>query len=285
VLLATIYVAALSGPMIQSLGYGATMAISALLVWLTSWLPIRVAPAPKPPEVMAAYEKAPFWVMWGRAWGTLRSRPFRHLLLSTSAFWFALNLLMASLALWVVNVLRGKEADVALIMAPFIVANLLGFVLFNFLARRIGKYKVFVLMFASMALIAPWWYMVERQSGSLPYSHAMVFCFLLGFPLAAFQAIPFAILADVIDHDEKEHGVRREAIFFGIQAIFQKTFIGLSIVVMQYMRVSLGEERALRLLGPVAGVFCLIGLLAWLGYPLREGAQEKRDGAREGGKE
>lgn len=274
VLLATIYVAALSGPMIQRLGYGTTMAISGVLIWLTSWLPILVAPQKDTVEA-AHTEKASLPVIWTRSWGTLRSKAFRHILLSTSAFWFALNLLMASIALWVVNVLKGKEADVAMIMMPFIVANLLGFVVFNRMAHRFGKYKVFVIMFVMMATIAPFWYLVQRQQGDWPYLHAMLLCFGLGFPLAAFQVLPFALLADVIDQDEREYGVRREAIFFGMQAIFQKTSIGLSIVVMQYMRTSLGEVTALRLLGPLAGLFCLIGLITWIGYPLREEPPQK----------
>ncbi|MCB9644001.1 MAG: MFS transporter [Myxococcales bacterium] len=273
VLVATIYVAALSGPMIQGLGYGTTMAISAALILLTSWLPILVAP--KQDTVESAHtEKASLPVMWARSWGTLQDKAFRHILFSTSAFWFSLNLLMASIALWVVNVLKGKEADVAQIMMPFIVANLLGFFIFNRLAHRIGKYKVFIIMFVMMAFVSPFWYFIERQSGSMPYSHAMILCFGLGFPLAAFQVVPFALLADVIDQDEKKHGARREAIFFGMQAIFQKTSIGLSIVIMQYMRTNLGEVKALRLLGPLAGIFCVIGLFAWLGYPLREAPQD-----------
>ncbi len=269
VLLATIYVAALSGPMIQKLGYGTTMAISGVLILLTSWLPILVAPNKDTAE-SAHTEMSSLPVMWARSWGTLRSKAFRHILLSTSAFWFALNLLMASIALWVVNVLKGKEADVAVIMMPFIAANLLGFFIFNRMAHRLGKYKVFVVMFVMMAAVAPFWYLVQRLDGNWPYAHAMLLCFGLGFPLAAFQVLPFALLADVIDQDERENGVRREAIFFGMQAIFQKTSIGLSIVVMQYMRIHLGEVTALRLLGPLAGLFCVIGLLCWVGYPLRD---------------
>ncbi len=269
ILIATVYVAALSGPLIQALGYVYFMLLSSLLVLAASLAPLWAA-KPQPYTRPKGKEEATIGQIVKWTLSTWNNRPFRHVLLSTSFFWFGLNLLMAAIALWVTNVLGGKEADVALVMGPLIVSNLLGFWLFNILARRRGKYFAFILMFIGMILVTPSWFFVQRLTGDMPYLHAMIMSFCLGFPLAGFQSLPYAVLADVIDHDEELSGERREAIFFGMQAIFQKSMIGLSMVVLQLMRSSFGEVMGLRLLGPVAAISCLIGLISFLGYSLRE---------------
>lgn len=268
ILIATIYVAALSGPIIDAIGYLAFILISGVLVFIASVLPLKAArpvPYKRDPQHEAGLKAIIRWTF-----STMKNIPFRYVLISTSFFWFGLNLLMAGVALWVVNVLGGKDADIAVVMGPLILSNLIGFPIFNLIAKKKGKYFAFLLMFVGMVIVGPIWYFVERQPGNIPYLHAMVMSFLLGLPLAGFQALPYAILSDVIDHDEKLSGERREAIFFGMQAIVQKTMIGLSMVILQMMRVWFGEQMGLKLLGPVAALFSLIGLISFLGYPLRE---------------
>ncbi len=271
ILIATIFVAVASGPLIQVLGYFPFMLIAGTLVFLTAIAPLKVIQRkpyfPQSEEV--PHRKSLKEVMkW--TFSTLKNKPFRHILWSTSLFWFGLNLLMAGVALWVTNVLGGKEGDVALVMGPLILSNIIGFVIFNRFARSKGKYRAFILMFVGMVLIAPFWFFVERTSGPWPYWQAMILFFFLGFPIAGFQVLPFALLADVIDYDEKERGERREAIYFGMQAIIQKTAIGLSMVALQYLRTTLGEVLALRLIGPIVAIACLMGILSFRGYKLRE---------------
>lgn len=270
ILVATIYVAALAGPLIEAMGYFWFVLMSAVLVTISCLLPLLVIKPIRYTRPVSHQSGIKEILKW--TFSTLKNIPFRYVLVSTSMFWFGLNLLMASVALWVTNVLGGKEAHVAFVMGPLIVSNLIGFPFFNWLAKKKGKYFSFLLMFVMMVFATPFWYFASRQSGALPFCYwqAMIVSFLLGFPLAGFQTLPYAILSDVIDHDEELSGERREAIFFGMQAIVQKTMIGLSVVVMQYMRLHFGEELGLRLLGPVASVFCFIGLIGFLGYPLRE---------------
>ena len=268
VLVATIFVAVASGPLIELLGYFYFMLMAGTLVFLAAIAPLKVIE--KKAYKHTGETKSGLKEIVGWTFSTLKNKPFRHVLLSTSLFWFGLSLLMAGVALWVTNVLGGKESDVALVMGPLIVSNIIGFILFNRLARAKGKYIAFVITLISMMLIAPIWFFVHRTSGELPFLQAMILFFLLGFPIAGFQVLPFAILADVIDHDEQQQGERREAIYFGMQAIVQKTVIGIAMVVLQYMRISFGESLALRLIGPIVGVSCLFGIFFFRGYSLRE---------------
>jgi glycoside/pentoside/hexuronide:cation symporter, GPH family len=76
------------------------------------------------------------------------------------------------------------------------------------------------------------------------------------------------LLADVIDADAGRSGTRREAIYFGVQAILQKSMIGLSIVSFAQIQSALGPT-GLRWTAIIAGLACLAGLICFSRYRLK----------------
>ena len=68
-----------------------------------------------------------------------RSRNFLPLLISTTFYWFGLNLLLMLVPRWVEEVLRLNRDANTWVMLPFIGLNLIGFFIFNWLAKRIVK--------------------------------------------------------------------------------------------------------------------------------------------------
>ncbi len=97
---------------------------------------------------------------------------------------------------------------------------------------------------------------------------------ILGIPAAGFLMLPFAILSDVADYDESISGQRREAIFFGVQAIFQKSMIGVSILAFSLIALMGSDNKVylfgLQMIPLVAGAAFLISFLLFLKYPIRE---------------
>jgi Na+/melibiose symporter-like transporter len=91
---------------------------------------------------------------------------------------------------------------------------------------------------------------------------------LAGLPVAGFGVVAFALLADVIDADTARTGLRREAIYFGVQAILQKSMIGFSVVTFAFLQRAPGTS-GLVWTSLLAGTFCLCGLLCFLPYRLR----------------
>ena len=91
---------------------------------------------------------------------------------------------------------------------------------------------------------------------------------LAGLPVAGFGVVAFALLADVIDADTARTGIRREAIYFGVQAILQKSMIGLSVVTFALLQRAPGTS-GLEWTSLLAGAFCLSGLVFFLRYRLR----------------
>jgi GPH family glycoside/pentoside/hexuronide:cation symporter len=97
---------------------------------------------------------------------------------------------------------------------------------------------------------------------------------LVGIPVSGIMVLPPALLADVIDYDETLTGRRREGIYYGVQAIFQKIAIGLSIAAATALMYAGGSETpavwGLRMISASAGAAALVSLAFFARYPIRE---------------
>ena len=80
------------------------------------------------------------------------------------------------------------------------------------------------------------------------------------------------MIADLVDYDEKVTGSRREAMYFGMQGLMLKFAIALSALFFGFLLRTFGyssaEPLGILLLGPVAGVFVLVGLSIFSKYPI-----------------
>jgi glycoside/pentoside/hexuronide:cation symporter, GPH family len=195
---------------------------------------------------------------------------FLPLLISTSLYWFALNLLLMLVPRWV-QVQLGMEKDsVTWLMLPFIAVNLVAFFIFNWLAKRLGKYRCFLFVFALTVLVFGLVGISDRiQIGLSQFNVAQCIVGLAGVPVGGFGVLAFALLADVIDEDSTRYGLHREAIFFGVQAIFQKSMIGLSAVAFGWLQ-TFGSSQSFHGCAFLAAAICLAGLFAFARFPIRK---------------
>ena len=195
---------------------------------------------------------------------------FLPLLISTSLYWFALNLLLMLVPRWV-QVQLGMEKDaVTWLMLPFIAVNLIAFFIFNWIAKRFGKYRSFLLVFALTVLVFGLVGISDRiQIGLSQFTVAQCVVGLAGVPVGGFGVLAFALLADVIDEDSNRRGLHREAIFFGVQAIFQKSMIGLSAVAFGWLQ-TFESSQSFHGCAFLAATICLAGLFAFTRFPIRK---------------
>jgi Na+/melibiose symporter-like transporter len=202
-------------------------------------------------------------------WQVLTNRDFLPLLVSTSFYWFALNLLLMMVPRWVQARLGLSQDAVTWLMLPFLGLNLLGFFFFNWFAKRVGKFIALVCVFLGSALVFSLFGWSDRLGLPVaPFVSAQLIAGLAGLPVAGFGVVAFALLADVIDADAARTGIHREAIYFGVQAILQKSMIGLSVVSFAALQHASGTS-ALGWTALLAGFFCLCGLVCFLRYRLR----------------
>jgi GPH family glycoside/pentoside/hexuronide:cation symporter len=256
---------ALSGLVIQNGGYVALGCVLAIAV-LVSFYPLTFCVREhfvQPEENRSSLRQLFAWIIQ-----ISRSRTFLPLLISTTFYWFSLNLLLMLVPRWVEEVLHlNRDAD-TWVMLPFIGLNLIGFFIFNWLAKRVGKFRGFLLVLGSSALIFP----LIALSGVLPIGtpllRTQIALALAGLPVAGFAVLPFALLADVIDLDSERSGIRREAIYFGVQAIFQKSMIGVSVIFFAWSHEVAGPG-GLYGIALLAGVMCAAGFIAFCFYPVR----------------
>ncbi len=255
---------ALSGLVIQNGGYialGCMLAVAALISFYPLTFCVREHFVPE--KNRSSLGQLFAWIA-----EVSRSRTFLPLLISTTFYWFSLNLLLMLVPRWVEEVLHLNRDAVTWVMLPFIGLNLIGFFIFNWLAKRIGKFRAFLLVLGSSALIFPLIAVGGVLSIGSPLLRTQIALALAGLPVAGFAVLPFALLADVIDLDSERSGIRREAIYFGVQAIFQKSMIGISVIFFAWSHEMAGP-RGLYGIAVAAGVMSAAGFVAFCFYPVR----------------
>ncbi len=159
-----------------------------------------------------------------------KNKPFRRALVSIGLFWFALNTLTALVPYWTVITLGRSEDDVAKLMGLYLLVSFAASLAINRLARRHGKHAVLLGVYLAGAVIFPSLALVGHLPFGDEFTQSLVVLALCGIPVAGFLILPFAILADVIDHDRSLTGRRREATFFGVRGVLQKMLIGFSVL-------------------------------------------------------
>jgi GPH family glycoside/pentoside/hexuronide:cation symporter len=260
----------LAGIVLENYGWFAFAAGAALLI-VVFFLPavFRLKEAPTQaaaPEDNLSYLQS--------LWLAFRNRPCRYVIFSTALYWFGLNGMIALVPHWTIRYLGRTEEDVTKLMVPFVVVNVIFFFVFNALAPKVGKYRLMLATFLGSGLVM----MSLCHVGDIPFgsdfAQSVVVFALFAAPVAGFMVLPFAVLGDVIDNDAQQTGRRREAIFFGVQGIFQKTMIGVSIMTFTTVTTIGGQGGAtpfgLKLMAFLCGLSCIAAFFLFLGYPLRE---------------
>jgi len=269
---------ALSGLIIQRLGYPVLGLMLALAV-LLSFYPTTIVLSERahPQRSRGSLTDVFRWI-----WQVLTNRDFLPLLISTSFFWFGLNLLLMLVPRWVDARLGMSKEVVTWLMLPFIGVNLLGFFFFNWFAKVAGKFITLLTVFLIAAPVFALFGCSDRLGlPATPLVCAQVVAGVAGLPVAGFGVVAFALLADVIDADIARTGIRREAIYFGVQAILQKSMIGLSVVTFAVLQHAPGTS-GLSWTGFLAGFVCLCAFVCFLGYRLREEISPLRQRGHEG---
>ena len=253
---------ALTGTVLQAGGYAAVGVMLSLAV-LISFSPPAFALKESRPQARA--ESAGIKQLYRWLWEAASNPDFHPLLVATSLFWFSLNLILMLVPRLVEERFHAPPGTVTVIMLPFIALNLAGFFICNALAKRFGPHRCFAAALLLAAIIFPFFGLC---GGFLPgVASAQGVAALAALPVAGFSVLPFALLGEVIDRDADRSGRHREALYFGVQAIFQKGSIGLSVIVFAYLQAGgLGLSTA----GLVAGAACLFGA-AFYGCALARG--------------
>jgi len=210
-------------------------------------------------------------------WLALKNRPFRYVLASTALYWFGLNGTILLVPHWTIGFLGRSADDVTKLMVPFLVVNVIFFFVFNALAAKVGKYVLMLATFLASGAVMLALCLVGHLPFASDFVQSAMIMALFGAPVAGFMVLPFAVLGDVVDHDEELTGRRREAIFFGVQGIFQKLFIGVSVLTFTLVGYLGGggagtspTPHGMKIMALLCGLSALAAFCVFIKYPIRE---------------
>lgn len=201
------------------------------------------------------------------------NRAFVIVGVATGLYFFMLSGMIALLPFWVKGFLGLDEMHVTLAMGPFLGVTIVFFAVFNVLARKFAKHLLLQITFLGSAALLLLFQLIGHVPGA-PFIQTAVLVALLGAPAAGFMVLPNAILADVIDYDERRTGRRREALFFGVQGVVQKILLGLSMLsftLAPYVTgAGMDSASTLRFMAALCAIACFGAFLVFTRYPLRE---------------
>jgi Na+/melibiose symporter-like transporter len=94
---------------------------------------------------------------------------------------------------------------------------------------------------------------------------------LLGPAVAGLLVVPHVVMSQLIDADELRTGANRAAMYFGVQGFLTKWVYGVSLWALTFLMSRFGnspeEPLGVLLIGPVAGIACLLAAGVFTRYP------------------
>lgn len=204
---------------------------------------------------------------------TLRNKQFIIFSLAFILFSLGFNMLNTLLPFYVKAILQQPSGMVGLFSGLVLVSMILALPVQKKLSEKFGKKKVYAYSMLTLGLIFPLLAIV----GFIPlfniFIQTILVTILIGLALSGQFIYPNAILADVIDYDATKTGLRREAIYYGMQNTLQKFSFALSSVIFGTILATFGatveQPLGIRLIGPIAGLAAILGFLVFLkGYKL-----------------
>lgn len=207
---------------------------------------------------------------------TFSNRPFMIYLGAQIVFILGVSMSGPSVP-YIVRVLLGRDegfaATLSLAMLPGII---FGFIFIHLVVNRFGPRNTVILSILILGLsLFPYGFLEPSGPGqpSDLFNLSVVFAMTVmkGLSIAGFMILPTVLLGQLIDLDEAKTGANRAAMYYGVQGLFTKWVYAASAAVLSYLLSGYGrsveEPLGVQLIGPVAGVFCLIGAALYFLYP------------------
>ena len=209
---------------------------------------------------------------------TLSNRTFQYFLIANTCNWYVFGLIPTIIPLYGEYVLNISDSLVlGILLAAAFLSGAVFLNVWKYLADRWENYRrawISSMVFWAVSLLL--FVMVSDQT------LALIGFTIMGFGLAGSLLFRDLVMADIIDEDEVETGVRREGAYFGTNALIMRLaviFVFVSIasvfnnVGWTVFNPLPGAETILGLrvlLGVFPAIAMIIGALAFSRYPLVE---------------
>jgi GPH family glycoside/pentoside/hexuronide:cation symporter len=224
---------------------------------------------------------------------TFRNPTFPTYVTASAAVRMAIDVLLASMPFMVARLMGLQEGLAGFLQAVIVLGAAFLFPLVSRFAEKRGKKKTFnfgLIWFVgglvSLALVRHFpifGYPIAWIAGLFGYqftlawtgfAHAMVTLAMCAFSVAVIFVLQRPILTDVIDHDEKLTGYRREAMYNGMEGLISKPASGIAYAIVPLLFAALGatNERPFGIIAAplVAALILFIGWAVFRRYPIEK---------------
>jgi GPH family glycoside/pentoside/hexuronide:cation symporter len=221
---------------------------------------------------------------------TLRNRPFLTYLFAQVFFFMGITMSGPAIPYFARVILGRDEGFAAILSLTMLPGILLGFYLIQKVVDRIGTKNTLVIsvLFLGLAHI-PYGFLTPSAPGDAHDMFNLVTVFSLsafkGLGIAGMMILPTVILGQLIDLDEARTGAGRSAMYYGVQGLMTKWVYAASAAIMSYLLSAYGRSAAeplgVLLIGPFAGVLCLLSAALYTLYPEKQIRSEANEVLRE----
>ncbi|MFA6447920.1 MAG: MFS transporter [bacterium] len=262
--------AVVSGAMIKPFGIrgmAISMALFSLATILITALSVKEKPIQESKVARLSFKDAII--------PTLKNKHFIIYAFSISSFWLGYKVIQSSTIYICTVILKKPEGYVSMIMAGMLAVLLLTLPFVFWLYGRIGKKKLFMTGLVLIMLFSPLQFFVQKVGVFMsPVIFFHIIVAIMGVPIALMMVIYNAVISDIIDYDEKQTGMRREAMYYGMEGFFTKIARGvgasLSAFLFAIFGLEAGKVGGLLLAGPFCAFFALMGVIIFSKYKLSD---------------
>ena len=266
-----------SGFLINAMGYlgaGVVLSVVCALVMVGPALAIKVnkdyVPAPAPNQTKNLFKNIV---------GAFKNASFLKYIVGFATLFIGFQLVQYNLA-FVTTVSLGLEKGMSSTLFIVSVVCALAFIpLYNVFVKKFGTVRSLMISMASYALVAMLIMLLPQIKGVSGTALGFALMALLGFPYSGLMVIPNVLVSEIIDGDYREFGVRREAMFFGVQGLVNKlatAFASFAVGVLHDLLGSTaGHSLGVTIVAPVAAAFTLVGFFVMMRLNRRGKAEPK----------
>ena len=253
-----------SGFLIEAMGEtGAGLVLSAfaVLVLVAPVLAIRTNP-----DYSDKLEIHPKTNIFKNIADALRMPMFRNYITGFATFFLGFQLIQYNLA-FITTVLLGLDRGMSsLLFITSVVAALAFIPVYNLIVNRTSPTRGLEIAIFSFVLIAAILAFTNALTGFIPARLlGFILMGLLGFPYSGLMVIPNVLISEIIDEDFREHKVRREALFFGVQGLINKFMVSIASFLVGLLLDIFGRtpEQPFGVIAvlPLGAVVALVGFL------------------------
>jgi len=205
------------------------------------------------------------------AQASFRNPSFPPYLAIVVAIRLALDTVIVVIPYIVTTVMGGTEMTAGFMQMGIMTLAILLFPVVNLWSERAGKKKVMLWGTGGFVLLLPLTATIGKWPLFSPLAQGCAVFALAALPVAVISVLQRPLIADVIDHDERLSGYRREALYNGMEGLFTRSASGLAWVLASLLFAVFGNTAenplGIFLCGPIAAAILLAGILWFRRYP------------------